>query len=963
MPVPDDLYTRSGGYLQRIAGGADASAGGTDTSAGGRDTSAGGRDKRVPFDLAAARTRAYAIYLMTRRGRVTTNYLNALQESLEAGAAEEWVSDIVSAYLAASHALLRNDLLADRLIEGYRLGESPRPDTDFDTALGRDALYVYVLARHFPERMARLDGDALWRLVQPVFEDRFNTLSAAYTILALGAIHRNLKARGELSPPAIAAPAADGSVEVDVAPGVFARAFLPVTVERLDISGAPPGGVYYTPSESGFDVEVPTGRVAEGIELDRVYLDADGEPAGRIRVGDELTVRLRVRSTGGRVGNVAVTDLLPGGFEIVTESVRRRYGGWFCDYLDGREDRLVYYGSFDERMVELRYRVKATSPGEFAAPAAHAAAMYHRSVRGRSGAGPAGRGEHVIAAPAQAFPRAGGAVRAPGLRVARLGPGAQAGALRGHPVLDPGDGSRRPPPQARAGAGRPLSAVHRTRRGGRGGPGGDAALRGPRLLPPPRGRPPRPGACGVDDLRATHPGRRRLDDHHATCPAAVRPGHTHGVRQARAVRPVRFDLDTRTVFGKLVQSARALQLERHYGKAEILEAYLNLAPYGGSIEGIGTASRIYFDKPASALSLGEALALAVIPQNPTDRFPVRVAGRAELLAARERLLAAWLSGAGDADPGTIARARLVPGFRSPARLPSHAPHFVRDHVPYDGGSRIRTTLDLDLQGLVEARIAEHVERRRRDGIVNAAAMLVDARRMEVLALVGSAGFFDAAIAGQVNGVRAPRSPGSTLKPLLYALALDAGLIHPMTLLEDAPRRYAAYTPENFDRGFLGPVFARDALVYSRNVPAVGLLFDLGVERFRDWLHGAGGCGGDGLATRRGLWSGPGARRQRDHRRTPVLRHRGQSPRTRGGRRVAPGGPPLVGRAGRVIGDARRPQPAAGRGLRDHGRPAGTPLPAHDAILVHPRGVAHQGVDRLPGHRHRPADGSPELSGG
>ncbi len=330
--------------------------------------------------------------------------------------------------------------------------------------------------------------------------------------------------------------------------------------------------------------------------------------------------------------------------------------------------------------------------------------------------------------------------------------------------------------------------------------------------------------------------------------ALARAAWTTYVRRTRVVggstitmqlARLRFDMDTRSVFGKLVQSARALQLERHYGKAEILEAYLNLAPYGGSIEGIGTASRIYFDKPASALSLGEALALAVIPQNPTDRFPARAGGRAELLAARERLLAAWVSGTSDADSGMIARARLEPAFRSPARLPSHAPHFVRDHVRYDQRSLVRTTLDLDLQGLVEARIAEHVERRRRDGIENAAAMLVDTRQMEVLALVGSAGFFDAGIAGQVNGVRAPRSPGSTLKPLLFALALDAGLIHPMTLLEDAPRRYAAYTPENFDRGFLGPVFARDALVYSRNVPAVGLLADFGVDRFRDWLQGAG----------------------------------------------------------------------------------------------------------------------------
>ena len=330
--------------------------------------------------------------------------------------------------------------------------------------------------------------------------------------------------------------------------------------------------------------------------------------------------------------------------------------------------------------------------------------------------------------------------------------------------------------------------------------------------------------------------------------ALARAAWTTYVRRTRVVggstitmqlARLRFDLDTRTLFGKLVQSARALQLERHYSKAEILEAYLNLAPYGGSIEGIGTASRIYFDKPASKLSLGEALALAVIPQNPTNRFPVWVAGRAELLAARERLLGAWLAESADADSATVARARLVPGFRSPARLPSHAPHFVRDHVPYDGRSRVRTTLDLDLQGLVEARIAEHIERRRRDGIVNAAAMLVDTRGMQVRALVGSAEFFDVGIAGQVNGVQAPRSPGSTLKPLLYALAMDAGLIHPMTLLEDAPRRYAAYTPENFDRGFLGPVFARDALVYSRNVPAVGLLAELGVERFRDWLHDAG----------------------------------------------------------------------------------------------------------------------------
>lgn len=342
---------------------------------------------------------------------------------------------------------------------------------------------------------------------------------------------------------------------------------------------------------------------------------------------------------------------------------------------------------------------------------------------------------------------------------------------------------------------------------------------------------------------------RRFFRHPGVDPLALaRAAWTTYVRRTRPVggstitmqlARMRFDLDTRSPIGKLVQSARALQLERHYSKAEILEAYLNLAPYGGSVEGIATASRVYFDKPASALDLGEALALAVVPQNPADRFPVTAPGRANLRAARNRLLAAWQAARAAGDEEVLARAELLPVFRSPAGLPDRAPHFVRDRVPPDSRPVIRTTLDLDLQNVVERRVREHVDQRRREGIENAAVMLLEHRRMEVLAYVGSADFGNGAIAGQVNGVLARRSPGSTLKPLLYGLALDEGLIHPMTLLEDAPRRYAAYAPENFDRGFMGPVFARDALIHSRNLPAASLLEELDVGRFRDWLEAAG----------------------------------------------------------------------------------------------------------------------------
>ena len=341
---------------------------------------------------------------------------------------------------------------------------------------------------------------------------------------------------------------------------------------------------------------------------------------------------------------------------------------------------------------------------------------------------------------------------------------------------------------------------------------------------------------------------RRFHRHIGVDPLAlVRAACTTFVRRSRAVggstitmqlARMRFDLNTRTVPGKLLQVARAVQIERHYDKAAILEAYLNLAPYGGAIEGIGTASRIYFDKPASALDLGEALSLAVIPQNPNARFPTTVRGRAALGEARERLFAAWQADA-TIDGDEPAPALLTPVFRSPSALPFRAPHFVRDHLPPSTESTLHTTLDWPLQTLVEQRIGDHVARHRRLGIHNAAALLVDHRDMEVRALAGSARFFDDAIDGQVNGALARRSPGSTLKPLLYGLALDAGLIHPMTLLADAPRRYAAYAPENFDRGFLGPVFARDALIHSRNVPAVSILARLGVPRFRDWLAEAG----------------------------------------------------------------------------------------------------------------------------
>ena len=365
MAVPDDMLNRATDYLRRIAG---ATAG----------------ELQSRNNLAAARTRAYAIYLLTRRGQVTTNYLVALREALQDAFGNAWRRDIASAYMAASHALLRNATLAERLIDGYQPGEASRPDSDFDTLLGRDAQYLYLVARHFKEHLARLDGDKVRKLVQPVFDNRFNTLSAAYIVLGLGEMHRTLLEDDVPAPVGIIAHGQGGPVEVDVTRGEFTRALLPVGVDRVTVNGASAGGVYYTLSQSGFDAEAHDGAHAEGIEVDRVYLDAGGEPVDRVRVGDELTVRLRLRSQRGRVHNVAVTDLLPGGVEIVTESLRDRSTYRLGEYRELRDDRLVLYGGVDERMKEITYRVRATAPGEFMVPAAYAEAMYNRGVRGRS---------------------------------------------------------------------------------------------------------------------------------------------------------------------------------------------------------------------------------------------------------------------------------------------------------------------------------------------------------------------------------------------------------------------------------------------------------------------------------------------------------------------------------------------------------------------------------------------------
>ena len=296
---------------------------------------------------------------------------------------------------------------------------------------------------------------------------------------------------------------------------------------------------------------------------------------------------------------------------------------------------------------------------------------------------------------------------------------------------------------------------------------------------------------------------------------------------------LRFHLHTRNISGKLEQIIRSVELERHYSKNEILEAYLNLAPYGRNIEGIGAASQIYFDKPAAKLSRPEAVALSVIPQSPTRRALHIDRDNHSINLAQS----SWYDRAKIGSNAEFSMRDFQPRMQTEQKF--FAPHFVQ-HVleSSHGRDQIITTLDFEKQRAIERRVTGYIASNRNRSIENAAVLLVDTRTMDVLAQVGSADFNNAAINGQVDGTRSPRSPGSTLKPFVYALALEQGLIHPLSILADAPRSFGEYNPENFDREFLGPIRACDALARSRNVPAVELASHLAHPTLYQFLNTA-----------------------------------------------------------------------------------------------------------------------------
>ncbi|AHJ96284.1 penicillin-binding protein 1C [Hymenobacter swuensis] len=293
----------------------------------------------------------------------------------------------------------------------------------------------------------------------------------------------------------------------------------------------------------------------------------------------------------------------------------------------------------------------------------------------------------------------------------------------------------------------------------------------------------------------------------------------------------------RTFPNKLLEMARAVQLEAHYSKDEILQLYLNLVPYGGNVEGVKSAALLYFQQTPDYLSLAQTVTLAIIPNRP--RGLVLGKNNAAVLRERNRWLRRF--GAARLFPAQdVADALLEPLDVQRHPAPTQAPHLARRLVrQFPHAAIIRSSLQRAKQSKAEDLTRNYVRRLRELGISQAAVLVVNNRTRQVEAYVGSADFRDFVGQGQNDGVVAVRSPGSTLKPFLYALAMDRGLVTPKQLLPDVPTNFQGYRPENFDKHCNGEVTLERALAYSLNIPAVRVLNQLGVPAFTDKLRQAG----------------------------------------------------------------------------------------------------------------------------
>jgi uncharacterized protein YfaS (alpha-2-macroglobulin family) len=367
--IPSDLMTHGLNHLQQIA-----------------DGDAGSFDQ--------ARVQAYAVYILARNGVVVTNAVEHNHAWFEKNAKDTWGDDIADVYEAATYALLKDQDQADALLKRFHLRDArleyARYYDDYDNELSRSAQYVYLLSHEFPERIKSLSSDDLMSLADPIMGGDYNTLSSAQAIMALDGYARVMKQEFKPGNVEIEQFAKKVLSKVELTSGLypegpFARGTDTLVFKKTGDNPVP--GLFYQITESGFDQTAIAEPLSDGIEVSREYRNKDGVAVTSAALGEELTVVLRIRSVENRViPNVAIEDLLPGGFEIVDESVKTglcSYGWGAIEYVDVREDRMLAFGTITGDVTTITYRIKATNHGTYAIPPPQAESMYHLKIRAR----------------------------------------------------------------------------------------------------------------------------------------------------------------------------------------------------------------------------------------------------------------------------------------------------------------------------------------------------------------------------------------------------------------------------------------------------------------------------------------------------------------------------------------------------------------------------------------------------
>jgi uncharacterized protein YfaS (alpha-2-macroglobulin family) len=384
---------------------------------------------RSKHDLASLRQRAMAVYLLVRQGRNAGNLLSAVQEQLDRDQPKVWRDDVAGLFVAASYARLQQAKPARELaVRGLaRANAAKSPEFDFegyyDPAI-EQAWTLYLLERHFPSLARQLKPVATERLIEPLRTNRYNTLSSALTVLALDA---HASAASGTKPPTLQAAGPTGpGRQIGKVDGIVTSGAVRGSDTRVWVTPTDATPVWYVLTQSGYDRTPQPAAAANGLEVLRDYLDEQGKPVTQLALGQEVTVRLRVRALGAKArGQIAITDLLPGGFEAVLQQAPAAApsdeesegeegdgdaGGASAmpplalpgatlaiEHAEVREDRVVFYASAGEGVTEVQYRVRANNGGRFTVAPIYAESMYDRRIFAR---GPAGA-VLVVAAPSK----------------------------------------------------------------------------------------------------------------------------------------------------------------------------------------------------------------------------------------------------------------------------------------------------------------------------------------------------------------------------------------------------------------------------------------------------------------------------------------------------------------------------------------------------------------------------------